>query len=175
MKLFFSLILITSFITSCKIFNKSKTVVYNSEKNVQITIKSSCKISAVEQYRTDSSFKEKIAAASLSSMTKQKIKNHKSIEKSHYKINKTEFIITERCSAKTKDDLPFIGLQEILVLENIKSKEITEFRVDTVFVNSQALGQPKTLVPKKIVLDEYAKKLTEKNYQKVKQFLSLKK
>lgn len=159
----------------CKSKEKGGLVLYKREKNVEITIKSSCKISSVAELKNDSLFKEKIAAASDASMEKLKIKVSKSLERSNYRISKTEFVITERCGAKTADGKPFIGLHEIIVLENTQSKQLFEFIKDTVVISEKALGQPNTLVPKKLNIDSYVSALTKKNYLSVNNFLKSKK
>lgn len=159
----------------CKSKEKGGLALYKGEKNVEVKIRSSCKISAVSELKTDSTFKTRISKASDNSIEKFKIRENKSLGKSHYIVSKTEFIITERCGAKTADGKPFIGLQEILVLENTQSKQIVEFRKDTVVINSQTLNQPNTLVPKKLSLESYITSLTEKNYLEVKNFLNPKK
>ncbi len=159
----------------CKSKEKRGLALYKVEKNVEVNIRSSCKISAVSDLKTDSIFKEKISKASDAAITKLKIKGSHSLEKSVYRISKTEWIITERCGAKTADGKPFIGLQEIIVLENTLTKQLVEFRKDTIVINSQTLNQPNTLVPKKLSLDSYISSLTEKNYLEVKNFLKSKK
>ncbi len=67
-------------------------------------------------------YQNSIEAESNKTIKQLKIKSEAEIEKSNYRINKTEFIITERCGAKTKDGNPFLGLQENIYLEDIKTR-----------------------------------------------------
>lgn len=173
MKLKFTIIFILSglFIIGCKTIHKSKLSLFSIEKNTEILIKSSCKLSAVSHLKEDSVFKKAIDLESDKALKVLKIKNETKLEKSNYKISKTEFIITERCSAKTNDGNPFIGLQENIYLENTKTNETLTFHADTIVVQGQSLSSPKTIVPKKLDLIQYIKPLTNKNYSQIKKYL----
>ncbi len=156
----------------CKTIGKSGLSLYSVEKHAEIIIKSSCKLSAVSHLKEDSAFKNSIEAESNKTIKQLKIKSEAEIEKSSYYINKTEFIITERCGAKTKDGNPFLGLQENIYLENIKTKEILTFHADTIVIQNQTLNAPKTIVPAKLNLTPYIGPLTNKIYLQIKKRLS---
>jgi hypothetical protein len=172
MKLKFTIVFILSglFIIGCKTIHKSKLSLFSNEKNIDIVIKSSCKLSAVSHLKEDSVFKKAIDLESDKSLQVLQIKSKTKLEKSNYKISKTEFIITERCSAKTNDGNPFIGLQENIYLENTKTNEILTFHADTIFIQGQSLSSPKTLVPRKLDFTSYIKPLTNKNYSQIKKY-----
>jgi hypothetical protein len=153
---------------SCKPAEKSSLVLYSNENKVDITVRSSCKISSISPLQNEAELKNKIAKSGEESIRKLKLKINGSLAKSNYRISKTELVITERCGVRTSSGKPFVGLQQILILENIESKKLIEFRADTILADQQSLEQPNTLVPQKIILDTYIPGLTEKNYRQVK-------
>lgn len=156
---------------SCKTAEKSSLVLYNKENNINIVVRSSCKISSIAP--NEPGLKDQITKESQEAFAKLKLKGSSSLEKSNYRISKTELVITERCGVAATNGKPFVGLQQILLLENIASKQLIEFKSDTVLVDQQSLGQPSTLVPKKITLEPYITGLTDKNYLQVKTYFKV--
>ncbi|HEY1038374.1 MAG TPA: hypothetical protein VGF30_03170 [Bacteroidia bacterium] len=166
--------LIISFF-ACTNKGKMSSTVFFNENKTEIEVRSSCKISAFNPLENEEGLKQIISTSEKTAIKELKVKTTSSLEKAGYKITETKLIITERCGAKTPDGMPFIVLQHILTLVNTKSGESTTFRADTLYQNQQALNQPKTIVPKKIVLDSYLPGLSKKNIIAVKNFLTPKK
>jgi hypothetical protein len=155
--------------SSCKPVEKSSLVLYSVQSPVTIEVSSSCRTSSVSLAQDEAILKEKINESSRQSLAKLKIKESSSPGKSNYRISKTELVITERCGT-IAGSRPFIGLRQVLVLENILSKQLVEFSSDTVVVEQQSLGKPDALAGQKVKLEPYVLPLTEKNFIKAKAY-----
>lgn len=159
------LFLIVFLIFGCISKPKSKLVLLKAESDISIRLKSSCKKSAFDSISSDQKLKMIIKETKNKGIKEAKIKSCASEKKSTYLIKSAQLVVSERCGAKTASGKPFIGLQYILTIQNLKTNDTLNFSSDTSYIYQDNLN---SLVPKKINLTTYLPSLTKNTLSQIK-------
>lgn len=150
----------TLVILSCK--NSSSLILLNTVNEAEIKVRSSCKISAFSPLEKEEELKQSMLNQQAASLKKYKIKQSSSENKATYKIMRSQFIITERCGVKTAGGKPFVGFHQVILLENMKTKDTLSVVTDTTYITNSSLSTPNSFVQKKIDPLPYVNALTDK-------------
>lgn len=153
--------------------NGTKLILLEEKSTVEVKLNSACRASVILPINDEELLKKNIQMYADAGIKKMKLKTNSSADKATCRIKNIELVITESCPTKLDGNAASLKLHQKLILEQLKTKELLVFEVDSV-INNQKLT-PNQLAVKKVDYQSYIPPLTERNLSKLKDFYKKKK
>lgn len=151
----------------------TKMIVMEAKPEVQITVNTACRNSAVSPLQNEDALKAALQDHSTTAIKRLKLRSTGKEEKSTFRIMKIELTLNETCQGKADNNLPPLRLHEKLILQHTKTMALYSFETDTL-INNRQLSPGQLSVPK-AGFESYLLPVTQVTWQKAKDFFREKK